>query len=239
MFIEDSARMASAIPLLPEPLALVRNTSEANNIINGGLSLGRGDEVLLWDQNHPTNNVAWDVRASRFEGARKLEPFGQRDDAALAALGVTAGIHDTIGPGRIEKRTEALSQRLKQGMQVRSAAGSTPSSALPVLPPVACVYVLPSPTRWSMWIGPSRDCVNLGSADQYAVNSAGTHLRPDRRAFRRSPATAGRVRGSLRETPSPESSPPSGRPLRCAGWHRRTACRGAGWCAGPCSRRPG
>ncbi len=117
MFIEDSARMASAIPLLPEPLALVRNTSEANNIINGGLSLGRGDEVLLWDQNHPTNNVAWDVPASRFEGARKLEPFGQRDDAALAALGVTAGIHDTIGPGRIEKRTEALSQRLKQRMQ--------------------------------------------------------------------------------------------------------------------------
>lgn len=239
--------MAAQLNVSPRELALVPITSEANNIVNGGLSLGRGDEVLLWDQNHPTNNVAWDVRASRFgfavkrvttpssptgvdelvtaftdhftdrtrvlalthvsnvsgvrlpvaelveaahargifvhmdgaqvwgamdldlralgvdaftasahkwymgpkevgllyvreahiqdiwpsivapgwgdsaetrlEGARKLESFGQRDDAALAALGVTAGIHDTIGPRRIEKRTEALSQRLKQGMQ--------------------------------------------------------------------------------------------------------------------------
>lgn len=47
-------------------IALVRNTSEANNIVNNGLNLNKGDEVLIWDQNHPTNNVAWDVRAARF-----------------------------------------------------------------------------------------------------------------------------------------------------------------------------
>ena len=49
-----------------DEIALVRNTSEANNIINNGLQLNAGDEVLLWDQNHPTNNVAWDVRAARY-----------------------------------------------------------------------------------------------------------------------------------------------------------------------------
>ncbi len=48
-----------------DEIALVRNTSEANNIINNGLDLGAGDEVVLWDQNHPTNNVAWAVRARR------------------------------------------------------------------------------------------------------------------------------------------------------------------------------
>ncbi|MDE0759516.1 MAG: aminotransferase class V-fold PLP-dependent enzyme [Pseudomonadales bacterium] len=48
-------------------IALVRNTSEANNIINNGIDLNKGDEVLIWDQNHPTNNVAWDVRAARFD----------------------------------------------------------------------------------------------------------------------------------------------------------------------------
>jgi selenocysteine lyase/cysteine desulfurase len=47
-------------------IALVRNTSEANNIINNGIALNKSDEVLIWDQNHPTNNVAWDVRAARF-----------------------------------------------------------------------------------------------------------------------------------------------------------------------------
>lgn len=241
------AAVAAQLNVSPREVALVRNTSEANNIINNGLPLGRGDEVLIWDQNHPTNNVAWDVRAARYgftvkkvptpesprgmdelvtaftdhftrrtrvlalthvsnvsgirlpvaelvqaahargifvhmdgaqvwgamdldlralgvdaftasahkwymgpkevgllyvreehigdiwpaivapgwgdsaetrlEGARKLENFGQRDDAALAALGVTAGIHDTIGPARIEQRTAELAQRLKQGMQ--------------------------------------------------------------------------------------------------------------------------
>jgi selenocysteine lyase/cysteine desulfurase len=28
--------------------------------------LRQGDEVVIWDQNHPTNNVAWDVRAARY-----------------------------------------------------------------------------------------------------------------------------------------------------------------------------
>lgn len=49
----------------PDEIAIVRNASEANNIIVGGLHLAAGDEVLLFDQNHPTNNVAWDVRAAR------------------------------------------------------------------------------------------------------------------------------------------------------------------------------
>ena len=43
-----------------DEIALVRNTSEANNIINNGIDLGPGDEVVIWDQNHPTNHVAWD-----------------------------------------------------------------------------------------------------------------------------------------------------------------------------------
>jgi selenocysteine lyase/cysteine desulfurase len=46
-------------------IAIVRNTSEANNIVVQGLSLNEGDEVVLWEQNHPSNFVAWDVRAKR------------------------------------------------------------------------------------------------------------------------------------------------------------------------------
>jgi selenocysteine lyase/cysteine desulfurase len=49
----------------PEEIALVRNTTEANAAIIGGLPLEAGDEVVLWDENHPTNNVAWDVQAAR------------------------------------------------------------------------------------------------------------------------------------------------------------------------------
>ena len=58
--------VAEQLNVSADEIALVRNTSEANNIINNGIRLNEGDEVLLWDQNHPTNNVAWDVRAARF-----------------------------------------------------------------------------------------------------------------------------------------------------------------------------
>jgi len=60
------SRVADQLNVSADEIALVCNTSEANNIINNGLHLEAGDEVLLWDQNHPTNNVAWDVRAARF-----------------------------------------------------------------------------------------------------------------------------------------------------------------------------
>jgi selenocysteine lyase/cysteine desulfurase len=60
------AKVAGQLGVTADEIALVRNTSEANNAINSGLPLKAGDEIVLWDQNHPTNNVAWDVRAARF-----------------------------------------------------------------------------------------------------------------------------------------------------------------------------
>jgi len=65
--LETSRRkVAQHLGVTADEIALIRNTSEANNTINNGLALKAGDEVVLWDQNHPTNNVAWDVRSARF-----------------------------------------------------------------------------------------------------------------------------------------------------------------------------
>ena len=58
--------VAAQLGVSPDEIALVRNTSEANNTVNNGVPLRTGDEVVIWDQNHPTNNVAWEVRAARF-----------------------------------------------------------------------------------------------------------------------------------------------------------------------------
>src|SRR5687767_6926563 len=63
---ESRSKLAQQLSADPDEIALVRNTSEANNVINNGLPLKAGDEVVIWDQNHPTNNVAWDVRAARY-----------------------------------------------------------------------------------------------------------------------------------------------------------------------------
>jgi selenocysteine lyase/cysteine desulfurase len=83
------AKLAAYLNAAPDEIAIVRNTSEANNIIVGGLALGPGDEVLLFDENHPTNNVAWDVRAARhgFTVRRvKLETPPAAGDEILTAF---------------------------------------------------------------------------------------------------------------------------------------------------------
>ena len=62
---EARQRVAAHVGANPNEIALTRNTSEGNNTVVNGLELGSGDNVVIWDQNHPTNNVAWDVRAER------------------------------------------------------------------------------------------------------------------------------------------------------------------------------
>jgi selenocysteine lyase/cysteine desulfurase len=59
-------RLATYLGVSADEIAIVRNTSEANNVVAGGVRLGPGDEVVLHSENHPTNSVSWDVRAARY-----------------------------------------------------------------------------------------------------------------------------------------------------------------------------
>ena len=59
-------KVAQQIGADPEEIALVRNTSEANSVITNGIDFKPGDEIVVWEQNHVTNNEAWDIRAKRF-----------------------------------------------------------------------------------------------------------------------------------------------------------------------------
>ena len=59
-------KMARLLGAHSDEIALVRNTSEANNVISTGYHLGADDEVLLSDLNHPSNNQAWQVKARRY-----------------------------------------------------------------------------------------------------------------------------------------------------------------------------
>ena len=62
---ESREAVAALVGASSEEIALTRNTSEGNNQVVTGLELGPGDEVLIWDQNHPTNSTSWDERAKR------------------------------------------------------------------------------------------------------------------------------------------------------------------------------
>jgi isopenicillin-N epimerase len=64
---EQSRRaIATALRVTPEEIVITRNTSEANNFVSTGLSLGPGDEVVVFADNHPSNLAAWQVKGRRF-----------------------------------------------------------------------------------------------------------------------------------------------------------------------------
>ena len=69
-FTEDRKKAIEALAVFtgvtPEEIGITRNTSESNNIVVNGFDLKTGDEIILWDQNHPSNGLAWEQRAKRY-----------------------------------------------------------------------------------------------------------------------------------------------------------------------------
>jgi selenocysteine lyase/cysteine desulfurase len=89
LWTDTRSRLARYLGAADDEVAIVRNTSEANNIVVGGVPLKAGDDVLLFDENHPTNNVAWDVRAARYGFSvrrLKVDPASADPGAVIAAF---------------------------------------------------------------------------------------------------------------------------------------------------------
>jgi selenocysteine lyase/cysteine desulfurase len=64
---EDARGMlAEALRVTPEEIVLTRNTTEGNNFVSSGLTLGPGDEVVVSSDNHPSNLTAWQRKGARF-----------------------------------------------------------------------------------------------------------------------------------------------------------------------------
>jgi selenocysteine lyase/cysteine desulfurase len=58
--------LAEFIGVTRDELALVRNSTEANNFMANGLDMKPGDEVLISDQEHPSGREPWKLRAKRY-----------------------------------------------------------------------------------------------------------------------------------------------------------------------------
>jgi isopenicillin-N epimerase len=52
-------RIAHYVKANPEEIAIMRNTSEGNNLVAQGVALKAGDEVLITSHNHPSNSDSW------------------------------------------------------------------------------------------------------------------------------------------------------------------------------------
>jgi isopenicillin-N epimerase len=67
--------LAEFLRVTPEEIVITRNTSESNNLVSNGLDLKAGDEVVIFADNHPSNNQAWLEKAKRFGfSVRIVEP---------------------------------------------------------------------------------------------------------------------------------------------------------------------
>src|SRR5436309_4075085 len=64
---ENTRRLlAEFLHVTPEEIVITRNTSESNNLVSSGVDLKAGDEVVIFSDNHPSNNLAWLEKAKRF-----------------------------------------------------------------------------------------------------------------------------------------------------------------------------
>lgn len=91
-------QLAAFLGVTPEEIVITRNTSESNNLVSSGLDLKADDEVLLFSDNHPSNDTAWKEKGRRFG-------FGVK---AVAAVSPHPGAEYYI-----EAFTSALSPRTK------------------------------------------------------------------------------------------------------------------------------
>ncbi|MEM6630165.1 MAG: aminotransferase class V-fold PLP-dependent enzyme [Bacteroidota bacterium] len=78
--------LANFLEVEANEVGITRNTSESNNILVNGLDLDPGDEVLVWEQNHPTNKLAWHQRAKRDGFAVKEISVPQNPSTAQALV---------------------------------------------------------------------------------------------------------------------------------------------------------
>ena len=71
---ETRGAVARMLRVTPEEIVLTRNTSEANNLVSSGLPLKAGDEVIVFADNHPSNNAAWKEKGARTGVAVEIVP---------------------------------------------------------------------------------------------------------------------------------------------------------------------
>ncbi|MEP7362936.1 MAG: aminotransferase class V-fold PLP-dependent enzyme [Acidobacteriota bacterium] len=58
-------KVARMLRVTADEIAVTRNTSEGSNLVVKGIDLKAGDEVIITEHNHPSNNDSWKVRARR------------------------------------------------------------------------------------------------------------------------------------------------------------------------------
>jgi isopenicillin-N epimerase len=144
-----------------DELALVRNATEANNVVCNGLDLQAGDEVLLTDQEHPGGRCCWEQKAKRHGIALKFVAL-PRPPASVAAVvdrvvqgftprtRVVAFSHITTVTGLILPVREICAAARARGI-LSHVDGAHGIGQIPLnLHELGCDFYATSPHKWLM-----------------------------------------------------------------------------------------
>jgi selenocysteine lyase/cysteine desulfurase len=142
-----------------DELALVRNATEANNIVCNGLDLKAGDEVLLTDQEHPGGRCCWEQKAARFgiklnyvklpkPPASVEEIVGRFRDALTPRTRIMVFSHITTVTGVVLPVKELCAQARKREV-LTHVDGAHAIGQIPLdLHDLGCDFYATSPHKW-------------------------------------------------------------------------------------------
>ena len=155
-------KLAGMLRVTSDEIAITRNTSEGTNIVVKGVDLKPGDEVLITDHNHPSNNDSWKVRAQR-EGftvssltvrvpaASREELMSQFERAITPRTRVIAVTHVTSTTGIMYPAREIADDRTAARHLDASGRRAELSRALDVnLKEIGCDSYSASAHKWLM-----------------------------------------------------------------------------------------
>jgi isopenicillin-N epimerase len=170
-------KIAGMLRVSADEIAITRNTSEGTNTVVEGVDLKSGDEVIIYDHNHPSNNDSWKMRAKR-EGftvtilpvrvpaASKDELISQAEKAITPRTKLIAVTHLTSTTGIMYPAREIAEIARRRGIWMH-LDGAQSFGALDVnLKEIGCDTFSTSAHKWLM--GPLENGVLFVRADRIA-----------------------------------------------------------------------
>ncbi len=151
--------LAAFIGCTRDELALVRNATEANSYIANGIDMKTGDEVLMTDQEHPSGEQPWRLRAKRYGVVVKMvtlpkpvkdpsEVVNLFSDAITPRTKVMFFSHITTATGVVLPAKELSSLARSKGILSAVDGAHVPGMMALNVHDIGCDMYSASPHKW-------------------------------------------------------------------------------------------
>jgi selenocysteine lyase/cysteine desulfurase len=151
--------LAAFIGCTRDELALVRNATEANSYIANGIEMKPGDEVLMTDQEHPSGEQPWRLKAKRYGIVVKMvnlpkpvnnsaEVLNLFNDAITPRTRVIFFSHITTATGVVLPAKELSALGRSKGILVAVDGAHVPGMMPLNVHDIGCDMYSASPHKW-------------------------------------------------------------------------------------------